>query len=41
MALKYKASVTGDASWPEILATRNFCGRRASKRHLSPKGGLA
>ena len=41
MALKYKESVTGDAIWPEILATRNFCGRRASNGHLSPKGGLA
>jgi hypothetical protein len=41
MALKYKESVTGAAVWPEILAARNFCGRRASERYLSPQGGLA
>jgi hypothetical protein len=41
MALKYKESVTGDAVGPEVLATRNSCGWRASKRHWSPKGGLA
>jgi hypothetical protein len=41
MALKYKESVAGDAIWPEILATSNSCGRRASELHLSPKGGLA
>ena len=37
MALKYEESITGDAIWPEVLATRNFRGRRASKRLVTQR----